>query len=85
MKKTIAIIIMFLIAGFAGHVGNHTTEISEFMNKTVYVNGHGVTDTLQMWQSLLALVTPIVLMGGATLIGYVKYRNTETKKATQLG
>jgi len=84
MKKTYAIIAIYLLAGLAGHAGN-STEVTEFMTQTVNVNGHGVNSSLQMWQSLLALATPVILIGGATLIGYVKYRNAEAKKATQLG
>lgn len=78
-KATVIIIALLVISGITQTAS--AQGISEFMNQTVNVDGHGVQGSLKMWQSLLALATPVVLMAGAVVVGYVKYKIAESKKA----
>jgi hypothetical protein len=63
---------------------NAINSISEFMNQDVHVDGHGVSQSLKMWQSLLAMATPVILFGGGILIGYVRYKRSEKRKFAEL-
>ena len=79
MKNASLGIIVVLVLSTICQTAN-AQDVSDFMNQTVYVDGHGITSSLKMWQSLLSIATPVILMSGAVIAGYVNFKIAETKK-----